>query len=89
MHKYFEKNPPKIKEKKTDSDDEEQNGDEEEGEIDIEDGSLDAFADKVIEDKMRELNRGAGLNEDSEDDDLLYADSDNEDGEQGESQNSD
>ena len=49
--------------------------------MDIDD-SLDAFADKVIDDKMKELNRGAGLNEDSEDDELLYSDMD----EQGESE---
>jgi len=82
MHKYFEKKPPKIKQTKTqDDDDDLRSADDEEGEAEIEDGSLDAFADQVIEDKMKELNRGAGLNEDSEDDELMYSDADDEEGE--------
>lgn len=54
MHKYFEKKPPKVRRQ------DEESGDE----------SLDAFADKIIEDKMKELNRGAGLNENSDDDEI-------------------
>lgn len=48
MHKYFEMKPPKIKEKAA----EQLESDlDEEGQ----DPELEAFADKAIEDKMREL----------------------------------
>lgn len=57
MHKYFEKKPPKIKQKtetQINSDGEEV------------DPEMEAFAERAIEEKMDELNRGTGF--DSEDD---------------------
>jgi hypothetical protein len=61
MHKYFEMKPPKVK------------GTEQEQELDSEgeDPEMNAFADKAIEDKMRELQRGSGIvDEDSDDLDI-------------------
>jgi len=77
MHKYFEKKPPKIKQK-TGEDSDEEEGD---------DASLDEFADKMIEDKMNELNKGAGMNMDSEDDEISYSDAAS--GEEGEAEDDD
>jgi len=60
MHKFFEKKPPKIKQKTAAEDSDLLNSD-------GDDPDMDTFADKAIEDKMRELNAGAGLGDESDD----------------------
>lgn len=67
MHKYFEMKPPKIK------------ATEQEGELnsDGEDPELAAFADRAIENKMKELQRGSGMVEDDDEDlSIEYSDQD-------------
>lgn len=85
MHKYFEMKPPKISKKTAEEDHMNSEG---------EDPELDAFADQAIEDKMKELNQGQGIDdeddesldiqysEEDEDDNLAAGDSDAEEGEE-------
>lgn len=69
MHKYFEMKPPKVK-SGTEHDSDELLDDNE-------DPELAAFADKAIEDKMRELQAGSGIiDEDDDDLSIQYSDSD-------------
>lgn len=82
MTKYFEMKPPKIS-KKTDIDDDMLNSD-------GEDEELEAFADKAIEDKMRELNRGTGMPDDSDEElDIDYSEDGKDEGQDGEEQEDD
>lgn len=71
MHKYFELKPPKVK--ATEQDQLNSDG---------EDPELMAFADKAIEDKMKELQSGSGMVDDSDELSIDYSEKDQEEGEE-------
>ena len=75
MTKYFEMKPPKIQQK-TDAN----------SDAGGSDAELDEFADKVIEDKMREIQKTQGVNPDESDESLDIKYSDDDDSMQGNSE---
>ena len=71
LYKYMTMKPPKIS--KTEKTPDELDGEEDE------DPSLEAFANKIIEDKMKQIQAGSGLQGESDDElDIEYTESEDD-----------
>ena len=76
LYKYMTMKPPRA------SKTEKTPGDEIDGDED-EDPSLEEFANKLIEDKMKQIQAGSGIKDDSDEElDIQYTESEEEDGQE-------